>query len=324
MITGQYRMPQHQRHTRALGRALLLPLLLLTINGTAQDRRVVITVDDLPCAGCAEGTWAQVTDDLLRTLRIHRVPAIGFVNEHKLYQGGVLDSARLNLLDRWLEAGMELGNHTYAHLGATGHSLAMYEQDIVAGEEHLRPLTERRGSPLRYFRHPFLQAGPTAGYRDSLNTVIAQHGYTIAPVTFDNDEYVFAGCYAAALQARNDSAAERLARQYLDHMVGSVRFHEGQTASFFGRAIPQVLLLHANALNAAYADTLLSWFEHEGYTFITLEEALQDPCYRLPESTTRYGYSWIRRWQEAAGLRPPWPPEVPNDVQHQFDTLPKH
>lgn len=305
-----------------LGRMRILTLfLLLALRSTAQDQRVAITIDDLPCAGCAEGTWEQVTGDLLRTLQAHRVPAIGFVNENKLYRDGVLDSTRHHLLQRWLDAGMDLGNHTFAHLGATRHTLAEYEQDIVDGERLLRPLMERNGKPLRYFRHPFLQAGPTQGYRDSLNAVIKKHGYTIAPVTFDNDEYIYAACYAMALREHRDSAAERLGRQYLAYMADNVRFHEEQAKAFLGRAIPHILLLHANALNAAELDALLVWFEREGYAFITLEEALKDPCYALPESVTRYGYSWIRRWQEAAGRRPPWPPEIDPDVQEQYDAL---
>ncbi|HEY0977474.1 MAG TPA: polysaccharide deacetylase family protein [Flavobacteriales bacterium] len=293
-------------------------LLLCALVGRAQEKRVVITIDDLPCAGCPEGTWKLVTEDLLRTLTRHDVPAVGFVNEGKLYRDGVLDSARYRLLERWLEAGLDLGNHTFAHLGATRHSLAEYEQDIVQGEQHLRPLMERHGKALRYFRHPFLQTGPTVGYRDSLNAVIARHGYTIAPVTFDNDEYIFAHCYA---HAASDSSRARSAEQYHGHMRQLVHFHEAQAQAFLGHPIPQILLIHANLLNAAELDGLLQWFRAEGYRFIPLEEALKDPCYTLPQSVTRYGFSWIRRWQEAAGQRPPWPPEIPTEVQERYDTL---
>lgn len=285
----------------------------------AQDKRVVITIDDLPCANCAEGTWATVTDDLLRTLQAHRVPAIGFVNEGKLYRENVLDSARYELLERWLDAGMDLGNHTYAHLGATKHDIGTYRRDIEQGERLLRPLMRQHDRTLRYFRHPFLQTGSTAGYRDSLNAVIKELGYTVAPVTFDNDEYVFAYDYTHAERASNDSLMHRLAHDYIDYMAANVRFHEARAQEFLGRPIPHILLIHANALNAAMLDALLTWFEHAGYAFITLEEALRDPCYQLPEATTRYGFSWIRRWELAAGRKPPWPPEVPPYVQQLFD-----
>lgn len=299
----------------------LFPLLFALQHTMAQDRRLVITVDDLPCANCPEGTWEEVTDDLLRTLQAHRVPAVGFVNEGKLYRDGALDSTRMKLLERWLDEGLELGNHTFAHLGATRHPLAAYEADVVQGEELLRPLVEGRGSMLRYFRHPFLQAGPTVGYRDSLNTVIAQRGYTIAPVTLDNDEYIFAACYQEAQAADDTALATRLQQQYLDHMMAITRFQEEQCMEFLGRPIPHILLLHANTLNAEMLDALLKLYVDEGYAFVTLEEALRDPCYSMPESVTRFGYSWVRRWQEAAGQRPPWPPGIPAEVQRQYERL---
>ena len=55
------------------------------------------------------------TAELLRVLRRHRAPAIGFVNEGQLDAGGERRSAREALLQAWIDAGMTLGNHTYAH-----------------------------------------------------------------------------------------------------------------------------------------------------------------------------------------------------------------
>jgi peptidoglycan/xylan/chitin deacetylase (PgdA/CDA1 family) len=295
---------------------VVLPLSAQEPQTHLAGKRVVITIDDLPCANCAEGSWEQVTEDLLHTLKEHRVPAIGFVNENKLYRDGELDSARYHLLERWLQAGMDLGNHTFAHRGATGTPVADYEEDVMKGELHLRPLMARHGRALRYFRHPFLQAGATPQRRDSLNAMLTGHGYTIAPVTFDNDEYIHAFCYEHAKRAKDDTLMHALADR-------SALFHEAQAQAFLGRDIPHILLIHANALNAAELDALLTWFELEGYRFIGLEEALMDPCYQLPEATTPYGFSWIRRWQMAAGITAPWPPEVQPEVQQRYDALRK-
>lgn len=285
------------------------------------DKRVVITIDDLPCVRCAGEIGEQVTDDLLRTLTTHSVPAIGFVNESKIEIDGLLDSARYQLLARWLEAGMELGNHTYAHAGATHTTAVRFEEDVAMGERHLRPLMQQYRQQLRYFRHPFLQTGATPERRDSLNAMLAGRGYTVAPVTFDNDEYMYAHCFDQAAQDGEDSVVRVLAEGYLRYMAEVTRFHEAQARSFFGREIPHILLIHANALNAACLDALLTWFEGEGYAFIPLETALQDDCYRLPEATTRYGFSWIRRWQLAAGQEPPWPPEIEPEVQQRYDAI---
>ena len=76
---------------------------------------IAITIDDLP--GVNLDDYQEVTDKLLTSLKKYQVPAIGFVNENNLYRyyKHKLDSTRLKLLDDWLAAGMELGNHTYSH-----------------------------------------------------------------------------------------------------------------------------------------------------------------------------------------------------------------
>ena len=47
--------------------------------------------------------------------------------------------------------------------------------------------------------------------------------------------------------------------------------------------LDKVLLLHANQLNADSMPELLAMMRRRGYQFVTLETALQDPAYRLPD-----------------------------------------
>src|SRR5712672_2206772 len=100
----------------------LLPLVLLVLTGASSQtpvRVVAVTIDDLPVVSVsASSDWSSVTQRLLGTLREYKVPAVGFVNEAKLYQNGTLDSTRVALLSAWLTAGHELGNHTFAHRSA--------------------------------------------------------------------------------------------------------------------------------------------------------------------------------------------------------------
>jgi peptidoglycan/xylan/chitin deacetylase (PgdA/CDA1 family) len=84
-----------------------------------RDRCVAVTIDDLP-ANMFRGDlsdWQEMTAMLLAGLVRHEVPAIGFVNEGKLYIDGAPDPdpAYVALLQAWLDAGLELGNHTFSH-----------------------------------------------------------------------------------------------------------------------------------------------------------------------------------------------------------------
>jgi hypothetical protein len=55
----------------------------------SSQREIAITIDDLPAAGGNSMTGTEIiemTSKLLGTLRGQKVPAVGFVNERKLYK----------------------------------------------------------------------------------------------------------------------------------------------------------------------------------------------------------------------------------------------
>jgi len=327
-----------------------LALTLVCLNGATSlrsegDRVVAITIDDLPVvAVSASSDWASVTERLLATLRQHHAPAVGFVNERKLYVNDALDSGRVALLEAWLQAGHELGNHTFAHRGAHTTPLAEYLEGITRGEKVTRALAHRAGRPYRYFRHPQLHAGRFAAYlegitrgekvtralahragrpyryfrhpqlhagrslayRRGVERFLAAHGYTIAPVTVDNQEWVYALAYVVA-EERGDSALRaRVVAGYLRHLDSAFAYSERLSQQLFDREIPLVLLLHANQLNADHLGTILSRLEARGYRFVTLERALADSAYRSRDTYVGpVGPSWLIRWALSRGMQVP-------------------
>ena len=71
-----------------------------------------------------------------------------------------------------------------------------------------------------------------------------------------------------------------------------------------GREIPQVLLLHATALNASSLDALAGMFKTRGYTFISLDRALEDPVYQSADTYVGpAGITWLHRWALTSGKR---------------------
>jgi peptidoglycan/xylan/chitin deacetylase (PgdA/CDA1 family) len=103
-------------------------------------REVAVTFDDLP-ASRLELTPAELdrlTRDLLAAVRQHGVPAVGFVNEGKLFADATLQADRVNILRQWVEAGVELGNHTYSHADLHRTTLDDFERDVLRGEKITR------------------------------------------------------------------------------------------------------------------------------------------------------------------------------------------
>jgi peptidoglycan/xylan/chitin deacetylase (PgdA/CDA1 family) len=269
-------------------------------------RTVAVTFDDLPATASAAmdvGQLQQLTQKLIASLRKYRIPAVGFVNEGKLFVGPEPDvDGRTRLLELWLEAGVELGNHTYSHRDLNRVPLEDFQADVIRGEVVTRRLMEANGRQLRYFRHPFLHVGEDLPKRRAFKAFLTGRGYIVAPVTIDTDEYVFAAAYEVALRRRDAATATRIAEEYVRYIERVCAFFEDVSLRVTGREIPQVLLLHANALNADHVAGVAELLARRGYRFVPLEEALRDPAYRLPdEFVGAPGNSWFNHWEVTAG-----------------------
>lgn len=283
----------------------------------AQTRRVAVTFDDVPLTGspeaaCDADALERLTGRLLDQIVSLGIPATGLVVESRVC-ASLRESLLPRLLDMWLDAGLELGNHTYSHPDLNRTRVTRYQADIIDGEATVRPLIEARGDALRYFRYPLLHTGTTREAKAAVETFLSDRGYTIAPVTVDNQEWVFSSVYARA-KARGDSATvRRITDAYLAHMEESFLFYERLSTDLLGRELPQILLLHANEMNADLLHVLAARLAQRGYEFVSLGEALRDPAYRrTDEYLGPRGLSWLQRWARADGVEvPPEPREPP-------------
>jgi len=133
-----------------------------------------------------------------------------------------------------------------------------------------RAALEARGRKLRYFRHPFLHAGQTIETKRRLEQWLGAHGYTVAPVTLDNSDFIFASVYA------DRKKADGILAEYIAYMQSIVDFFDRRAVEVLGRRLPQILLIHASELNRDAMPVLLDMFRKSGYTFVSLEEALKE------------------------------------------------
>jgi peptidoglycan-N-acetylglucosamine deacetylase len=298
-----------------LRRAVLLLVLLIGASiAQGQTRQVAITIDDLPRGGDRGRNdlpgLRAMTEKLLQPFREQKIPVHGFVNAGRQNVGA--DGLR-GILDLWLDAGAELGNHSYSHPDINDVPLEVYTADIVKGEAAIREALAARGKKLEFYRHPYLHTGPTVEIKKGLQNFLDQRGYRVAPVTLDNADYAFAVAYM------QPDLRERVRREYIPYMESIVAFFEQRSVEVVGREIPQILLMHANELNADLMPELIAMFRRRGYEFITLTRALKDPAYQLPdEYAGRSGFSWIRRWSESKGMASKGEPDAPGWVMKAF------
>jgi peptidoglycan/xylan/chitin deacetylase (PgdA/CDA1 family) len=280
--------------------AAVVSLLLGNYLSIAQTKQVCFTIDDLPTVtyGITDSLYQeQLTRNLVTKLNAAKIPATAFVNEIKLHPGGQLSKFQVKLLQLWLDHGLELGNHSYSHFDYNNTSFDRYTKDIVKGEKITSELMTKKNLRLKYFRHPFLHVGQTKSKADSLQQFLLNRRYTVAPVTLDNEEYVFALAYHRAKAKKDEQLATRIGSDYIVYMEQKLLYFERGSSTLFGKDIKHILLIHANALNAEYMDELAAMFLKNGYRFISLEEALTDPAYQHEVNVFgRWGISWIDRW----------------------------
>ena len=148
-----------------------------------------------------------------------------------------------------------------------------------------------------------LHAGNTPAKKAAIEKFLDDRGYVNAPVTIDNQDFMFDRVYRQAIRNGQLEVARCIGTAYVAYMEEVVAFFEQRSVDVMGYEIPQVLLLHDNALNAEYFPELVDMLQRRGYRFVSLDEALRDPAYSQPEEYVGpRGLSWIHRWGLTRGM----------------------
>ena len=284
-------------------------------------RYVSVTFDDLPMNTkyLEDGNqWIEQTQKLLSTVKQYKIPAIGFVNEYKLYVNDVIDSSRLKALQLWVDADLELGNHTFSHPDYHNTENEEFFADIIKGEKITKGLISQKNKKLEFFRHPYLHTGNSLEKKKALEEFLKENNYTIAPVSIDNGEWIYARAYENAYNKNDFELMKQIGSEYVSYMIDKTIYFENQSVKLFGREIKQILLVHANMINADYFNELAEELLKRNYAFISLKEALTDTAYQSEDTFIgRGGISWLHRWSYTRKVDKSFyvdEPEVPKSI----------
>jgi peptidoglycan/xylan/chitin deacetylase (PgdA/CDA1 family) len=288
----------------------ILGLLILIITGLStfgQKKQVCFSFDDLPVVSYGitdQGYQKNLMNKLILSLKKNKIPAIGFVNEIKLFDDKYMSTFQLGLLKSWVNNGLEIGNHTYSHSDYNKTSFNDYSQNILKGETVTKTILKGKGKTIKYFRHPYLHVGNTKAKADSLSEFLVKHGYTVAPVTIDNEDYLFAIAYKRAQDKGDRNLKLKIGTDYVRYMELKLQYFEKEANKLFGRDIKQILLLHASSLNSDYIDSLAIMFRKNNYEFISMDKALKDNAYKSEITKFgNWGITWLDKWAMSQGKK---------------------
>jgi peptidoglycan-N-acetylglucosamine deacetylase len=305
--------------------AAALALSLISTAQVAADT-VALTFDDLPALQLTDSAayTTTTTEELLAGLKRHHLPASGFVNEGKL---DAPDRAeRIAVLTSWLDAGADLGNHSYSHISLTRTPVDAYIADVSRGERVTQALLAARGRKLRWYRHPYLETGPTLKIRRTFESWLAAHGYRVAPVTMENSDWMFTLVYDDAILRGNVADAASVRSRYLAYTSQAVTWYREAARRLLGRPLAFVFLLHASRLNANCIDELADILKRNDLRAVPLDEAMKDPAYEIADNYAGpNGDEWLTRWSATLHRELPWStfPHPPTDISAENDRLEK-
>jgi peptidoglycan/xylan/chitin deacetylase (PgdA/CDA1 family) len=297
---------------------------------------MAITIDDLPwIGGVAPGeTRLDAMRRMIDALVARDVPALGFVNCERAGPGAALLAA-------WLDAGLEVGNHSAAHLDLNQAPLEQWLRDVRSCHHMIRDLmyTATHGSgaaaagtpapgnrdmpqpaPRIWFRYPYLHQGPTAERQQAALALLHELDSPIAHVTIDNSDWILAVAYVAAVSAGDSARAAAVGEAFVDHILRATRHYQRVAADRVGRDVPHVLLLHANLLVADHLGTLLDRLQAElGFRFVSVAAAQRDPVYDLTDGYTGPdGLSWLYRFEPTVPELSAWDDAEARRLRQQY------
>lgn len=242
------------------------------------DIRISITFDELPASESFDTRDQQmIMQTIMDTLKTHDIKAAGFVIGKNI-------EGDYDLLGKWLNDGHRLGNMSYSLSDLHEIGIEQFLIDIRKGKETLEMMLSGFGQKPRYFRYPYLHYGKDQKTREYVSAFLEDHGITVVHTTIVVEDYLY-NLSLQKLGAAPDSAAVvQLMNEYINHVIDQIERSDTLSKKLLGRSCRHILQLKANRLNALFLGDLFAAFDTEGYQIITIDEALKDKLYDMPEA----------------------------------------
>ena len=244
----------------------------------------------------------QTAENVIAILKTRRLPPVyGFINAKKL-EGNEDGAEALKL---WAAA-EPVGNHTYAHMDLEQNTPEAFEREVEENEPALELLSKDEKDNWHWFRYPYLHEGDTVEKRRAVRAYLKAHGYRIAQVTLDWEDYLWNTAYARCVAKNDQKSIEWLHSSYLSTASEFLDLGREQAKLIYGREISYVLLMHLGAYSSTILPDALDLLKKKGFKLVTLEEAESDAAYDGdPDVGLHDAGTMLDQWMQVKQLKDP-------------------
>lgn len=238
-----------------------LILFVIFIGPThAQNKYIALTIDDLPFVGEEKNYHLN---RIIHALKTNHVPATGFII------AGTIRPENWEVLYKFKNAGLSLGNHSLSHKNLNQVQTDIYLRELEKAESILSPLL----TDPKFFRYPYMAEG-TGEKKERVARYLSEKHYHVAPITIDSKDFIFNQLLLSIPESKRRSFLHVLKPTYLNYIWEQTLKSEENHYSGHPSVHGQILLVHANLLNAYVLPDIIAMYRSKGYRFIRLEEAL--------------------------------------------------
>ncbi|MBN9229910.1 MAG: polysaccharide deacetylase [Legionella sp. 40-6] len=224
------------------------------------NKYIALTIDDLPFVGEYRNFHLNM---IIESMQKAHITATGFIIAKEVRKDN------WSMLHKFRDAGFTLGNHTLTHADLSKLSRAQYSREIQEADTLLQPVMTKP----KYFRFPYL-AMSSGQKKEDILCLLAQKKYRVAPITIDSKDFVFNQRLLAVPEMQRRAYLEELKPFYLDFIWQQTHRAEEKSTYQHQPDQAQILLIHANLLNAYVLPDIIKLYQENGYQFISLQKAL--------------------------------------------------
>lgn len=181
---------------------------------------------------------------------------------------------------RWIDAGFEVGNHTFSHRRASSMTPAEYLADVERCHLEMESIGALPSDSKRYFRFPYLDRGKSQHERSEVRSGLAKMGYTTVHATVDFYDHEYEAPMARAAASGDEQRLRRIEDRYVQVATRALCQRAALLEKRHGKAVVQIPYFHFGLVSTRSMTKLLGRLAELNAESRPIAEGVEEPIHK--------------------------------------------